>query len=145
MLLLLHQGRPFDIDSSQLLCMKGSGRFCVISKVFLTGTWTLTALFAVFDFLSKHFIFDWIVFAMKSGIVYETRALLYFQVVYVIEHDFSNPFIQEHLHLAFDNVQLVKVEIASSDELTRKRSRKRKSVRREEQVRLLELQRLFLL
>ncbi|XP_078373747.1 spatacsin-like isoform X3 [Oculina patagonica] len=55
------------------------------------------------------------------------------QVVYVIEHDFSNAFLQEHLHLAFDNVQLIKIENASSDELTKKRSRKKKLVRTGEQ------------
>jgi len=62
--------------------------------------------------------------------------LLYFQVVYVIEHDFSNTYIQEHLQLAFDNVQVIKVENPSSDELTKKRIRKRKLVRTGEQVSL---------
>lgn len=62
--------------------------------------------------------------------------LLYFQVVYVIEHDFSNAYIQEHLQLAFDNVQVIKVENPSSDELTKKRMRKRKLVRTGEQVSL---------
>lgn len=63
-------------------------------------------------------------------------ALFYFQVVYVIEHDFSNAYIQEHLQLAFDNVQLIKVENASSDELAKKRNRKRKLIRTGEQVSL---------
>lgn len=62
--------------------------------------------------------------------------LLYFQVVYVIEHDFSNAYIQEHLQLAFDNVQVIKVENPSSDELIKKRMRKKKLVRTGEQVSL---------
>ena len=62
--------------------------------------------------------------------------LLYFQVVYVIEHDFSNAYIQEHLQLAFDNVQVIKVENPSSEELIKKRMRKRKLVRTGEQVSL---------
>ena len=68
--------------------------------------------------------------------------LLYFQVVYVIEHDFSNAYIQEHLQLAFDNVQVVKVENPSSDELTKKRMRKKKLVRTGEQVMILSFSRL---
>ena len=58
-------------------------------------------------------------------------------MVYVIEHDFSNAYIQEHLQLAFDNVQVIKVENPSSDELTRKRMQKKKLVRTGEQVSLL--------
>lgn len=55
-------------------------------------------------------------------------------MVYVIEHDFSNAYIQEHLQLAFDNVQVIKVENPSSDELTKKRMRKKKLFRTGEQV-----------
>ncbi|XP_068741533.1 spatacsin-like isoform X2 [Montipora capricornis] len=54
------------------------------------------------------------------------------QVVNVVEHDFSSPQIQEHLHLAFDNVSIVKAETPSADESTRKRSRKRKPAKKGE-------------
>ncbi|PFX34693.1 Spatacsin [Stylophora pistillata] len=56
------------------------------------------------------------------------------QVVYVIEHNFSNSYIQEHLLLAFENVKLVKVENVSSNELGKRRPRKKKLVRTGEQV-----------
>lgn len=74
---------------------------------------------------------------MTSLTLFLKWVVLYFQVVYVIEHDFSNAYIQEHLQLAFDNVQLIKVENPSSDELTKKRTRRRKLVRTGEQVNLL--------
>ena len=54
--------------------------------------------------------------------------------MYVIEHDFCNPHIQEHLHLAFDNVPIIKVENTHTDDSSRKRSRKRKSTKKSEQV-----------
>lgn len=62
-----------------------------------------------------------------------------FQVVHIIERDFSNPHIQEHLHTAFDNVQIIKVENAPVDESSRKRNRKRKPTRKAEPVGLLKL------
>ncbi|XP_015777504.1 PREDICTED: spatacsin-like [Acropora digitifera] len=54
------------------------------------------------------------------------------QVVSIVEHDFSNPQIQEHLQLAFDNVPVVKVENSPPDEPTRKRSKKRKPAKKAE-------------
>ena len=59
-----------------------------------------------------------------------------FQVVSIVEHDFSNPQIQEHLQLAFDNVPVVKVENLPPDEPTKKRSKKRKPAKKAEPVRL---------
>ena len=64
-------------------------------------------------------------------------------MVYVIEHDFCNPHIQEHLHLAFDNVPVIKVENTPIDDSSRKRSRKRKSIKKPEQVWLVKVN-LFL-
>ena len=60
-------------------------------------------------------------------------------MVYIIEHDFSNTQIQEHLHSAFDNVPIIKVENAATDESSRKRTRKRKPAKKGEQVRLLKV------
>ena len=60
-------------------------------------------------------------------------------MVYIIEHDFSNTQIQEHLHSAFDNVLIIKVENAATDESSRKRTRKRKPAKKGEQVRLLKV------
>ena len=60
-------------------------------------------------------------------------------MVYVIEHDFCNPHIQEHLHLAFDNVPIIKVENTPIDDSSRKRSRKRKSIKKPEQVWLVKV------
>lgn len=71
---------------------------------------------------------------MKSILIF----LFYrFQIVSIVQHDFSNPQIQEHLQLAFDNVPLVKVEISPADEPTRKRPRKRKPAKKAEPVRLV--------
>ena len=55
-------------------------------------------------------------------------------MVYVVEHDFSNAHIQEHLHLAFDNVPILKVESTSTDKSSRKQSKKRKPAKKGEQV-----------
>ena len=60
-------------------------------------------------------------------------------MVHIIERDFSNPHIQEHLHIAFDNVQIIKVENSPVDESSRKRNRKRKPTRKAEPVGLLKL------
>ena len=59
-----------------------------------------------------------------------------YQVVSIVEHDFSNAQIQEHLQLAFENVPVVKVENSPPDEPTRKRSKKRKPAKKAEPVRL---------
>ena len=59
--------------------------------------------------------------------------------MYIIDRDFSNPHIQEHLHIAFDNVQIIKVENTPVDESSKKRNRKRKPTKKVEPVGFLKL------